>query len=61
MARLWYNGWQESHAQLVPPELAKYRTLESFKEKLHVRIAGSSEQLLGFSIIRDDELDQLYV
>ena len=66
LARLWYDGWQDAHARIVPEELARYRTLESFTHRLRsalpsVRIAGPSGRPLGFSMIKDDELYQLYV
>jgi hypothetical protein len=34
LARLWYDAWQEAHAQIVPAELTRLRTLESFKQRL---------------------------
>ncbi|EPC04017.1 hypothetical protein L861_01560 [Litchfieldella anticariensis FP35 = DSM 16096] len=66
LASIWHDGWQDAHSRILPTELARYRTLESFKyrlqEALHnVRVAGSPSQLLGFCIIKDDELYQLYV
>lgn len=66
LASIWYEGWQDAHARILPAELARYRTLESFKDRLQealpdVRVAGSPGQPLGFCIIKDDELYQLYV
>jgi len=66
LAKLWYDGWQDAHARIVPAELARYRTLESFTQRLRsalpsVRVAGPSGRPLGFSMIKDDELYQLYV
>jgi hypothetical protein len=31
LARLWYDAWQDAHAQIVPAELTRLRTLESFQ------------------------------
>ena len=31
IAKLWYDVYQESHAHLVPPELLKDRTLDTFR------------------------------
>src|SRR5262245_46950366 len=66
LAKIWYEGWQEAHARILPTELAKYRTLESFIERLRsalpkTRVAGPSGKPLGFSVIKNDELYQLYV
>jgi GNAT superfamily N-acetyltransferase len=66
LARLWYDGWHDAHAQIVPADLAQCRTLESFRERLDkalpdVRVAGPSGAGVGFYIVKDDELYQLYV
>ena len=31
LARVWYDGWHEAHAQIVPTELTRLRTIESFR------------------------------
>jgi ribosomal protein S18 acetylase RimI-like enzyme len=64
LARLWYDGWQDAHARIVPADLARLRTLDSFRERLRaalatVRVAGTP--LVGFSMLKGDELYQLYV
>jgi ribosomal protein S18 acetylase RimI-like enzyme len=66
LARIWFDGWHEAHAQLVPAELTRLRTLESFRERLQValpdiRVVGPSDAPVGFSIVKGDELYQLYV
>jgi GNAT superfamily N-acetyltransferase len=66
LARLWYDGWQDAHASILPAELARRRTLESFVERLmgmldDARVAGPPGAPLGLCIIRHEELDQLYV
>jgi ribosomal protein S18 acetylase RimI-like enzyme len=66
LAKLWYDGWQDAHARILPAELARHRTLESFKQRLqlalpNVRVAGAVGQPLGLSIIKDDELYQFYI
>lgn len=66
LAHLWYDGWQDGHAAVVPVELARLRTLESFKARLTsnislVRVAGTVGVPLGFNWIKNDELYQLYV
>ncbi len=66
LARIWYDGWYDAHAQIVPAELAAFRTLESFRERLraalpNVRVAGPAGAAAGFYIVKDDELYQLFV
>ena len=66
LARLWYDGWHEAHAPLVPPELTRLRTLENFRERLHaalpnIRVAGSLGAPIGICILKGEELYQLYV
>ena len=66
LAKIWYDGWQDAHAALMPAELARVRTLESLRERLgdlldEVRVIGEIGDPLGFSMTKDDELYQLYV
>jgi hypothetical protein len=34
LARIWYDGWQDAHAEILPAELKRLRTLESFRHRL---------------------------
>lgn len=66
LAALWYDGWQDAHAQILPVELARHRTLESFRQRLQaalsdVRVVGTIGEPLGLCLIKDGELNQLYV
>jgi ribosomal protein S18 acetylase RimI-like enzyme len=66
LAQLWYGGWQDAHAAILPAELRRVRTLESFNERLEgllpdTRVVGRIGEPLGFCIIKGDELYQLYV
>ncbi|MFC5743710.1 GNAT family N-acetyltransferase [Dyella tabacisoli] len=66
LARLWYEGWQDAHARILPAELARLRTLESFTQRLHaalaqVRVTGPVGKPVGFCIVKNDELYQLYI
>lgn len=66
LATLWLEGWRDAHEGIVPKELARYRTLTSFQERLEaslprVRVVGPSGKPLGFCLIQADELYQLYV
>ncbi|GAB3355875.1 hypothetical protein GCM10027430_24300 [Lysobacter tyrosinilyticus] len=66
LARIWYGGWQDAHAAILPEELARLRTLESFRERLlarlpTTRIAEINGEAVGFCTLNDDELYQLFV
>jgi len=66
LARIWHDGWRDAHAAIVPPELARFRTRESFEARLaaalgEVRVAGPAGAPAGFSMLRGGELYQLYV
>ena len=63
---IWYDGWQDAHARIMPAELTRLRTRESFKERLEarladVRVVGPVSAPLGFCMLKGDELYQLYV
>jgi GNAT superfamily N-acetyltransferase len=66
LARVWNDGWHDSHAQIVPTALSQLRTLESFRSRLqaalpNVRVVGPSGAPVGFCIVKGDELHQLFV
>jgi ribosomal protein S18 acetylase RimI-like enzyme len=66
LATIWYEGWQDAHARILPIELARVRTLESFAARLrsalaNVRVAGPDDEPIGFCIVKGAELHQLYV
>ncbi|HEV7992864.1 MAG TPA: GNAT family N-acetyltransferase [Gemmatimonadaceae bacterium] len=66
LAQVWYDGWHEAHAHLLPAEVARHRTLDSFRERLHaalpaVRVVGDAGDPLGFHLVKRDELNQLFV
>ena len=66
LAKIWHDGWNDAHAEIVPAELKRVRTLESFIERMQaaletVRVVGPSGAPVGFSMTKDDELYQLYV
>jgi len=66
LASIWHDGWQDAHARILPAELARHRTWESFRDRLQtsladLRVVGPRGQPLGFCIIKGDELYQLYV
>jgi GNAT superfamily N-acetyltransferase len=66
LARIWYDAWQDAHAEILPAELKRLRTLASFRDRLAAalaatRVVGPPGAPVGFCIIKDDELYQLFV
>jgi GNAT superfamily N-acetyltransferase len=66
LAKIWFDGWQDAHARIVPAELAQLRTLKSFDERLRaasvgVRVAGAVGAPVGFYYLKGAELYQFYV
>jgi GNAT superfamily N-acetyltransferase len=66
LARLWHEGWQDAHSQILPEQLARARTLESFERRMaaaldDVRVIGPRESPLGFYMLKGEELYQFYV
>ena len=66
LAQIWCDGWQDAHAEIVPAELRRHRTFKSFRDRLRnallqTRVVGPPGAPAGFSILKDDELYQLYV
>jgi GNAT superfamily N-acetyltransferase len=66
LAAIWHQGWHEAHARIVPPELTRIRTLDSFRGRLHtalssLRVVGLPGDPAGFHIVQGDELYQLFV
>jgi ribosomal protein S18 acetylase RimI-like enzyme len=66
LARVWYDGWQDAHASIVPAALTRVRTLESFRDRVReaipdVRVVGPLGAPVGFCIVKGAELYQLFV
>ena len=66
LAKIWYDGWKDAHAEILPEELKRIRTRESFTARMRaalatVRVAGPPGAPVGFHMLKDDELYQLYV
>ena len=66
LAQIWHDGWHDAHARIVPAELARLRTLQSFRDRLHadlgaVRILQTGGSVAGLSMVRGAELYQFYV
>lgn len=66
LADLWFEGRQDAHAGILPAQLARLRTRESFRDRLAaglpaLRVAERGEVPVGFTLLKGDELDQFYV
>jgi len=66
LARVWYESWHDAHASIVPEDLTRLRTLESFRHRIQValptvRVVGPPGAPVGFCIVKDAELYQLFV
>ena len=66
LAKVWYDGWHDAHARILPAELARIRTRESLRDRLQealpdVRVVGPFPTPVGFCLLKGDELYQLYV
>jgi GNAT superfamily N-acetyltransferase len=66
LARVWYDAWQDAHASILPADLRRLRTLESFAARLAaalpgVRVVGAPGVPVGFCIAHGTELQQLFV
>ena len=66
LAEVWHEAWHDAQSQLVPPELTQLRTIESFRSRLrtapaNIRVAGPPGAPVGFCIVKDDEVYQLFV
>ena len=66
LAKVWFDGWHEAHARIVPVELTRVRTLPSFRDRLQAalpdtRTVGDVRAPLGFCVVKGDEVYQLFV
>jgi putative acetyltransferase len=66
VAVIWHTGWTDGHLGNVPPELVRYRNKEQFVSRTRQRldsmwVAERHEQTVGFVVVKDDEVEQLYV
>ena len=66
LARVWYDAWQDAHAQILPAELTRVRTFDTFRQRLgpmlpNTSVVGDLGSPIGLCAIKQDELDQLFV
>jgi len=66
LARLWFDGWRDAHERIVPAELTRLRTLDSFRDRLRaalwtVRAVGPRGGPIAFYMLKGEEIYQFYV
>ncbi|WP_063037982.1 GNAT family N-acetyltransferase [Nocardia pseudovaccinii] len=66
IATIWYEGWRDAHLGNVPDELVAVRPQESFGTRAEERISDTviaivADQVAGFVMTLDDEVDQVYL
>lgn len=66
VAGIWLEGWIDAHGDILPADLVRFRTLDSFRARLLAGLDQTSIAVLdgrpvGFAMVKGDELDQLYV
>jgi ribosomal protein S18 acetylase RimI-like enzyme len=66
IAAIWHSGWRDGHLDRVPQELTGTRTDESFRARAAERagemtVAFVDGAVVGFVLVVDDEVEQLYV
>tara|TARA_R110000796_G_scaffold4244_30_gene16407 strand:+ start:6293 stop:6769 length:477 start_codon:yes stop_codon:yes gene_type:complete len=66
LADVWYKGWYQAHAQIVPPALVNLRTPAEFAGRIaahlgQTHVAWQDDQIVGFFMLDQDEIYQFYV
>ncbi len=66
VAAVWESGWSDGHRGHVPVELEAHRTRSAFTRLAGNRIANTvlavdNGVVVGFIVVADDELEQMYV
>jgi ribosomal protein S18 acetylase RimI-like enzyme len=66
IAALWHQGWRDGHLGHVPEALEGHRRLVDFRKRVPPRlaqttVAAGASGILGFVMLHDDEVEQLYV
>ena len=66
LAKIWHEGWQESHADHVPQALLARRTHDSFDIRMAdmietTLVTGPIGAPIGFCSLKNNEIYQIYV
>ena len=66
LVRIWHGGWHDAHARILPAEMTRARTPDSFRQRVAdafgtIWVVGDVGEPVGFYMLRSDELYQFYV
>jgi GNAT superfamily N-acetyltransferase len=66
VATIWHDGWRDGHLGHVPVALEQHRRPVDFLSRVPGRlddtvVAVVGSAVVGFVMVRDDEIEQLYV
>jgi GNAT superfamily N-acetyltransferase len=66
VAGIWHAGWSDGHLGHVPDELVAMRTADSFRIRAagrasDTRVAEVDGEIAGFTMIVENEVEQVYV
>lgn len=66
VAQIWRSGWRDGHLGHVPDALVEARGPQWFDTRAlelvaHTTVALVDEQVAGFVVVHDDEVEQVYV
>jgi ribosomal protein S18 acetylase RimI-like enzyme len=66
VADIWHGAWRDAHVGHVPPALLDHRRLADFQERVPPRlpettVAATSAGVVGFVVVREDEVEQIFV
>ena len=66
LVEIWYRGWHQAHADVVPPALTALRSFEEFTMRMrvhlkHTQVVWVEGQIGGFFMVDHDEIYQFYV
>ena len=66
ISAIWWAGWRDGHLGNVPGELLPHRGADEFRRRVpaqvpHTTVAELDGAVVGFVVVHDDEVDQMYV
>jgi ribosomal protein S18 acetylase RimI-like enzyme len=69
IASIWFNGWRDGHLGNVPAAMHDHRRLIDFQRRVPTRLAettvattaSNGASVVGFVMVNDDEIEQIYV
>ena len=66
VASIWHHGWLDGHVDHVAEELVAIRTFDAFQSRTAARLGGTRVAMVdgvvaGFTMVVDDEIEQVYV